>query len=48
MLLKFSAARMGIGAACLVLASISPLRAEPVFDGLAGAWSGIGTMKPSA
>ena len=47
MLLKFSAARMGIGAACLVLVVISPLRAEPVFDGLAGAWSGVGTMKPS-
>ncbi|MEY9184111.1 hypothetical protein ABIG06_005702 [Bradyrhizobium sp. USDA 326] len=47
MLLKFSAAHMGIGVACLVLAGISPLRAEPVFDGLAGAWSGVGTMKPS-
>jgi hypothetical protein len=41
------AAHIGMGAACLVLAGITPLRAEPVFDGLAGAWSGIGTMKPS-
>ena len=47
MLLNISAARTGIGAACLVLAGISPLYAEPVFDGLAGAWSGVGTMKPS-
>lgn len=47
MLLKISAARTGIGAACLVLAGISPLYAEPVFNGLAGAWSGVGTMKPS-
>ena len=45
--LKISAARTGIGAACLVLVGISPLCAEPVFDGLAGAWSGVGTMKPS-
>ena len=47
MLLKFSAARMGIGVACLALVGISPLRAEPVFDALAGTWMGIGTMKPS-
>ncbi|WP_456618692.1 MULTISPECIES: hypothetical protein [unclassified Bradyrhizobium] len=47
MLLRSSAARMGIGAACLVLVGISPLCAEPVFDSLAGTWSGIGTMKPS-
>ncbi len=47
MILGFPAARLGIGAACLVLIGISPLCAEPVFDSLAGAWSGIGTMKPS-
>ncbi|MBR0962758.1 hypothetical protein JQ554_01600 [Bradyrhizobium diazoefficiens] len=47
MLLKISVLRMGIGAACLALVGISPLSAEPVFDGLAGAWSGTGTMKPS-
>lgn len=47
MLLKFSAARMGVGAACLMLIGISPSCAEPVFDGLAGSWSGIGSMKPS-
>ncbi|UPJ54792.1 hypothetical protein [Bradyrhizobium sp. 192] len=47
MRLKISAARMGIGAACLVLVGTSPSCAEPVFDGLAGAWSGTGTMKPS-
>ncbi|PIT05472.1 hypothetical protein TSA1_35595 [Bradyrhizobium nitroreducens] len=47
MRLKSSAARMGIGAACLVLVGTSAVRAEAVFDGLAGAWSGIGTMKPS-
>ncbi|MBH5386607.1 hypothetical protein [Bradyrhizobium diversitatis] len=47
MILRFPAARLGIGAACLVLIGISPLCAEPVFDSLAGAWSGIGTMKPS-
>ncbi|TQF40561.1 hypothetical protein UNPF46_09495 [Bradyrhizobium sp. UNPF46] len=47
MRLKSSAARMGVGAACLVLVGTSAVRAEPVFDGLAGAWSGIGTMKPS-
>jgi len=47
MRLKSSAARMGIGAACFVLVGTSPLCAEPVFDSLAGAWSGIGTMKPS-
>jgi len=41
------AARTGMGAACLVLTGIGPLRAEPVFDSLGGAWSGIGTMKPS-
>jgi hypothetical protein len=41
------AARIGIGAACLVLTGITPLRAEQVFDSLGGAWSGIGTMKPS-
>ena len=47
MRLKISAVRTGIGAACLVLVGVSPSRAEPVFDSLAGAWSGIGTMKPS-
>lgn len=47
MILRFPVARLGIGAACLVLIGISPLCAEPVFDSLAGAWSGIGTMKPS-
>ncbi|MDA9452372.1 MULTISPECIES: hypothetical protein [Bradyrhizobium] len=47
MRLKVLAARMSIGAAWLVLVGTGPLRAEPVFDGLAGAWSGIGTMKPS-
>lgn len=41
------AARLGAGAACLVLAGITPARAEPVFDSLAGTWSGIGSMKPS-
>ena len=41
------AACIGMGAACLVLTGITPLRAEPVFDSLSGAWSGIGTMKPS-
>jgi hypothetical protein len=47
MRLKVLAARMSIGAAWLVLVGTGPLRAEPVFDSLAGAWSGIGTMKPS-
>lgn len=37
MLFEFLAVRMGIGAACLALVGISPLRAEPAFDGLAGA-----------
>jgi hypothetical protein len=41
------AARIGIGAACLVLTGITPLRAEQVFDSLGGAWSGSGSMKPS-
>jgi hypothetical protein len=47
MLLKFSAARIGIGVAWLALVGISPLRAEPVFDALAGTWMGTGTMKPA-
>ncbi|MGT2435994.1 hypothetical protein ACU4GH_09130 [Bradyrhizobium betae] len=47
MLLKVPMVRMGIGAACLAFVGIGPLLAEPVFDGLAGAWFGIGTMKPS-
>ncbi|KRP92137.1 hypothetical protein AOQ72_28435 [Bradyrhizobium yuanmingense] len=47
MVLKSLTARTGIGAVCLALVGISPLCAEPVFDSLAGAWSGIGTMKPS-
>jgi hypothetical protein len=47
MLLRFAVVRMAVGAACLALAGLAPLRAEPVFDSLAGAWSGIGTMKPS-
>lgn len=47
MRLNFSAICLGAGAACLVLASINPARAEPVFDSLGGTWSGSGTMKPS-
>ncbi|TYL98237.1 hypothetical protein FXB40_07145 [Bradyrhizobium rifense] len=47
MRLNSLAAHIGIGAACLVLGGIGPVRAEPVFDSLGGAWSGIGTMKPS-
>ncbi|MBR1129136.1 hypothetical protein [Bradyrhizobium iriomotense] len=47
MSLKFWATRVGVGVICLVLVGASPLRAEPVFDSLAGAWSGTGTMKPS-
>jgi hypothetical protein len=41
------AARLGAGAACLVLASVNPVRAEQVFDSLGGTWSGTGSMKPS-
>jgi hypothetical protein len=41
------AARIGIGAACLVLGGIGPVRAEQVFDSLGGTWSGTGSMKPS-
>jgi hypothetical protein len=41
------AARLGAGAACLMLASMTPACAEVVFDSLGGTWSGIGTMKPS-
>jgi hypothetical protein len=47
MRLNSLAARLGAGAACLLLASINPVRAEPVFDSLGGSWSGIGSMKPS-
>lgn len=41
------AARLGAGVACLVLASVDPVRAEQVFDSLGGTWSGTGSMKPS-
>lgn len=41
------AVRLGACAACLVLVSINPVRAEPVFDSLGGTWSGTGSMKPS-
>jgi hypothetical protein len=44
---KFSAATIVIGAACLALVGSDPSYAEPVFDSLAGTWSGTGTMKPS-
>jgi hypothetical protein len=37
----------GAGAACLALASINPVGAEPVFDSLGGTWSGTGSMKPA-
>jgi len=47
MRLNSSAICFGAGVACLVLASINPARAEPVFDSLGGTWSGSGTMKPS-
>lgn len=47
MFLKFSAATIGIVAACLALVVGDPSYAEPVFDSLAGTWSGSGTMKPS-
>jgi hypothetical protein len=41
------AACLGAGAACLLLAGIAAVRAEPVFDSLGGTWSGTGSMKPS-
>lgn len=47
MRLNSLATRAGVGAVCLVLASVAPVRAEPVFDSLGGTWSGTGTMKPS-
>ncbi|MBC9879202.1 hypothetical protein G8O24_17830 [Bradyrhizobium sp. INPA01-394B] len=47
MLLKSMAARTFAGATCLALVVVSPSHAEAVFDSLAGAWSGTGTMKPS-
>ncbi|KJC52506.1 hypothetical protein UB31_09435 [Bradyrhizobium sp. LTSP849] len=47
MRLNSSVARIGVGAACLALVSSGGLHAEPALDNLAGAWSGIGTMKPS-
>lgn len=47
MLLKSMAARTCAGVICLALVVVSPSHAEAVFDSLAGAWSGIGTMKPS-
>ena len=37
--LKFSAGRMGIGAACLVLMGVSLVCPEEVFDSLAGIWT---------
>ncbi|MBW7968014.1 hypothetical protein [Bradyrhizobium sp. BR 10289] len=45
--LKITAALAGVGAICLALANINPVRAELVFDSLGGTWSGTGTMKPS-
>ncbi|WFU28953.1 hypothetical protein QA649_27655 [Bradyrhizobium sp. CB1717] len=47
MSLKFWATRVGVGVICFLLVGASPLQAEQVFDSLAGAWSGTGTMKPS-
>lgn len=44
---SLSAVRLGACAACLVLVSVNPARAEPVFDSLGGTWSGTGSMKPS-
>ena len=47
MRLKLSVTRLGAGVACLMLASITLVHAEPVFDSLGDTWSGTGSMKPS-
>ena len=45
--LSVSVMRAGLGAAGLALVILSPSYAQATLDGLAGTWSGSGSMKPS-
>ncbi|SFJ28441.1 hypothetical protein [Bradyrhizobium sp. cf659] len=47
MSLKLSVTPRGLGAVCLVLATVISSPAGATLDALAGSWSGMGSMKPA-